>query len=117
MSTGNNGADSIEEDRPEGQNGRERVRKLVAKLIDGTELHVAELANGLVITNPRDPEKGQVHVAFADGYVYWERVVWEYWGTVEGLEDTYSTQSVRGRTNPEVFGTWDRVVEALGVSA
>jgi hypothetical protein len=70
---------------------RERVRQLVAKLVDGTGLRVRELAHGLVITNPRDPERGQVHVAFTDGYVSWERVAWEFWGTIEAMEDKPST--------------------------
>jgi hypothetical protein len=42
----------------------------------------------LVITNPRCPEQGRVHVAYADGYVCRERVTWEYWGLLEGFENS-----------------------------
>jgi hypothetical protein len=65
---------------------RDRVRRAVARLVDGTELQMQELKNGIVITNPGDPEKGRLHVALDDGYACWERVVWEYWGKIEGLE-------------------------------
>jgi hypothetical protein len=67
-------------DVEQGQRGR--VKQLVAKVVDGTGLQVRELTSGLVITNPRDPERGQVHVAFADGYVCWERFTWDFWGTM-----------------------------------
>jgi hypothetical protein len=58
----------------------------VAALLADSGLQVRELAHELVITNPGDPDKGQVHVDF-DGYVSWERVAWTYWGTLEGFED------------------------------
>ena len=65
---------------------RERIKQAVAKLIEGTGLQVEELANELVITNPDDPEAGRLHVDFEHGFVSWERVVWDFWGTVaEGL--------------------------------
>jgi len=41
-----------------------------------------------VITNPKNPEKGQVHVDLTDGYVSWEHVTWNYWGTLAGLPET-----------------------------
>jgi hypothetical protein len=34
-----------------------------------------------------NPERGQVHIAFADGYVAWERVTWDYWGVLEGFSN------------------------------
>src|SRR5580700_10571506 len=82
----------IEKDHAREQDQRERVKQLVAKLVDGTGLEVRELTNGLVITNPRYPERGQVHVAFADGYVCWERVAWDFWGTIEGFGSGRSTR-------------------------
>ena len=70
------------------EDARARTRQAVAELLAGSGLHLEELANELVITNPRDPEKGQVHVDFNDGYVSWEHVTWNYWGTLAGLTDT-----------------------------
>ena len=67
---------------------RARTRQAVADLLAGSGLHLEELANELVITNPRDPDKGQVHVDFTDGYVSWEHVTWNYWGTLAGLAET-----------------------------
>lgn len=67
---------------------RARIRRAVAEMAAGSGLHVEERANELVITNPRDPEKGQVHVDLTDGYVSWEHVTWNYWGTLPGLPDT-----------------------------
>lgn len=61
------------------------TRQKVAELLKGSGLHIRERANGLVITNRRDPEKGQIHVAYADGQVCLERVTWDYWGELEGL--------------------------------
>jgi hypothetical protein len=85
-------SEPVEEARPREQARPERVKQLVAKLVDGTDLHVQEMASELVITNPRDPERGQVHVAFADGYVCWEKVTWDYWGTIEGFAEAPSTK-------------------------
>lgn len=65
------------------------ARGRVAALLAGSPLHVQELANELVITNPLDPERGKVHVAHADGYVSLERVTWQHWGHLEGYPDEY----------------------------
>lgn len=98
-------SEHMEKDHAREQDQRERVKQLVAEMVEGTELHVQELASGLVITNPRDPERGRVHVAFADGYVCWERVEWSYWGTIEGFGDRHST-----RRYPWEEGTSEAVV-------
>jgi hypothetical protein len=63
---------------------RALTRQRVSQLLDGCALQVEERACGLVITNPRRPEQGRVHVAYGDGYVCRERVRWEYWGLLEG---------------------------------
>jgi DNA-binding XRE family transcriptional regulator len=54
-------------------------------VLGGCALQVDERASGLVVTNPRRLERGQVHVAYADGSVCWERATWEYWGRLEGF--------------------------------
>jgi hypothetical protein len=56
------------------EDARARIKRAVTELLAGSGLHIAELPNELVITNPRDPEKGQIHVDLTDGYVSWEHV-------------------------------------------
>ena len=72
----------------------ETVRVQVAAMLEGSPLQIEERASGLTITNPRDPEAGAVHVAYADGYVCWERVAWEYWGHLEGCEPDHDAPDV-----------------------
>jgi hypothetical protein len=108
-------SDYTKEDHAGEQAQRERVKQLVAELVADTELQVQELANGLVITNPRDPERGQVHVAFADGYVCWERVTWDFWGTIEGFGNGRSTRKYPWDEGMgETVVTRERVVGVLG---
>lgn len=75
-----------EREQEEKARTKERITEAVARLVDGTGLHVQELPCELVITNPDDPENGRLHVDLEHGYMSWERVVWDFWGTVtEGL--------------------------------
>jgi hypothetical protein len=64
---------------------RALTRQRVSQVLEGCALKLEERTYELVITNPRRTEQGQVHVAYADGYVCWERVTWEYWGLLEGF--------------------------------
>jgi hypothetical protein len=91
------------------EDAKTRTRRAVAELLAGSGLHLQELANELVITNPDDPEKGQVHVDFTDGYVSWEHVTWTYWGTLQGLRDT-GEGLVSGQT------ILDTLLSSLGAS-
>jgi hypothetical protein len=45
------------------------------------------LAYELVIANPLNSERGQVHFDYDGGYVACTRVVWDHWGTLPGFED------------------------------
>jgi hypothetical protein len=49
----------------------EAIRSRVAGMLAGSQLRIEERATELVVTNPRDPEAGRIHVAYADGYVCW----------------------------------------------
>lgn len=86
---------------------RARTSRAVARLLEGSPLHIQELAYELLVTNPDDPEKGQVHVAYADAYVSWERMTWDYWGTLEGFADEPFDVPVTRR----------KIMETLGVNA
>lgn len=63
----------------------DQVRHAIATMLDGTALHIEERDHELAITNPRDPERGHVYVAYDDAYVTWEHVSCEYWGELETL--------------------------------
>jgi hypothetical protein len=80
---------STSNESAEGQlrHARDTAMRIVSAMLDGSGLHIRELDHELVITNPHDPDRGQVRVAFADGYVSWERVTWAYWGHLEGFDD------------------------------
>jgi DNA-binding XRE family transcriptional regulator len=64
---------------------RALARQRVSQLLDNCALQIEEHASGLVVTNPRRLEEGQIHVAYADGSVCWQRVSWEYLGRLEGF--------------------------------
>jgi hypothetical protein len=76
---------------------RSRTVQAVTELVAGSGLHLDERANELVLSNPAAPERGQVHVAYDDGYVSCERVIWTYLGTLEGLPRT-GEQVISGQT-------------------
>lgn len=61
---------------------KEQIKAAVVRLTEGMGFQVEELANEMVITNPQDHDTGRLHVDFEHGYMSWERVVWEYFGTV-----------------------------------
>jgi hypothetical protein len=54
-------------------------------MLDGTGLHIEQRPRELIVTNPRDPEKGQIVITLEDGYVTWERTETSYWGHLEGV--------------------------------
>lgn len=62
-----------------------RVWRLVTARLRGSGLAVRALAGGLAVSNPADRDAGRVHVAYADGYVCRERVVWDHWGYLAGV--------------------------------
>jgi hypothetical protein len=93
-----------EREQEEKARTKERIKEAVARLVEGTGLQVRELPRELVITNPDDPENGQLHVDFKHGYMSWERVVWDFWGTVaEGLGEE-GTRVVTRETIVGVLG-------------
>jgi hypothetical protein len=63
----------------------DHIRATAAALLDGTGLHIEQRRLELIVTNPGDPEKGQVCITLDDGYVSWERTETDYWGHLEGV--------------------------------
>lgn len=63
----------------------DEIRAAATALFDGTGLHIDQRRMELIVTNPGDPEKGQVCITLDDGYVTWERTVTDYWGHLDGI--------------------------------
>jgi hypothetical protein len=70
-------------------------------MLDGTGLHIEQRDRELAITNPRDPEKGHVYIAYDDAYVTWEHTACEYWGELEA----FSTGHDRTITADKIIDT------------
>jgi hypothetical protein len=66
-----------------------QIRDIAVALLEGSGLHVEQRPNELIVTNPGDPEKGQVIITLEDGYVSWERTLTEYWGHLEGISTSH----------------------------
>jgi hypothetical protein len=66
---------------------RAAALRRVEALIAGSGLVIRERPSELVIVNPRDPDAGEIHIAFADGYVSWVRPAWRYLGYLAGYDD------------------------------
>jgi hypothetical protein len=62
----------------------DQIRQITATMLDGTGLDVEERRCELIVTNPVDPERGQVCIALADGAVCWERTETDYWDHLDG---------------------------------
>jgi len=65
---------------------RNALRQKVQALLRGSGLEIRELAHALAIFNPRDPDRGRIHVTYASGEASWKRVSWEYLGPLPGYE-------------------------------
>jgi hypothetical protein len=65
---------------------RGTLRRIVGELLRGSGLEIRELANHLVICNPRDPEKGRIYITYATGEVSHRLVSWDFLGTLHGYE-------------------------------
>jgi hypothetical protein len=65
---------------------RSHLHRAVATLLRGTGLEIRELANHLVIYNPRDPEKGRIYITYTTGEVSHRLVTWDYLGTLHTTE-------------------------------
>jgi hypothetical protein len=62
------------------------AQRTVATMLAGTEFRVRALKHHLVISNPEQPENGQIRIQYATGDVSWKREVWTYCGLLEGYE-------------------------------
>jgi hypothetical protein len=66
---------------------RDRTRRAVAELFAGSDLTVRELKHEIAISNPDDPEKGQVLIEYDAAHVTVEQMTFRYLGQLEGFED------------------------------
>ncbi len=65
---------------------RNETRRRVRAMLAGSGLRIREYDHELVITNPRHPEKGRIHVEYGDGAVSLVQTVWSFWGNLQGYE-------------------------------
>lgn len=86
---------------------RVAAQKLVRAMLDGADLGIKLLKYEMVITNPRDKDKGSVRIEYATGHVTWRRVMREYWGPLQGYAEDEDNL-------PQV--TADRILAALGAT-
>jgi hypothetical protein len=63
----------------------DQIRQTAAAMLDSTGLHIEQRRLELIVTNPRDPEKGHVCITLDDAYVTWERTETDYLGHLEGV--------------------------------
>jgi hypothetical protein len=61
--------------------------QILRVMLDGSGLKVRALKSEFVITNPDAPDKGEIRIGYASGYVSWRRVLWEHWGPLQGFLD------------------------------
>lgn len=70
---------------------RNTLTRKVRGLLAGSGLKIRELARELVISNPRDPHRGRIHVNYKSGEVSWSQTVWHYWGYLDGCGNAQDT--------------------------
>jgi hypothetical protein len=63
------------------------LQRMVIGMLDGSGLTVRALKYRLVITNPRDRDKGRIYIEFKTGHVTWERNIQDHWGLLQGYEE------------------------------
>jgi hypothetical protein len=64
------------------------LHQQVNALLRGSGLEIRELAHHLAVSNPRDPDKGRIHISYASGEVSWKLTTWDYLGSLQGYEPT-----------------------------
>jgi hypothetical protein len=57
---------------------------VVREMLAGRGLDIRDREKDVVVTNPRDPDKGRVYINHATGEASWMRPVWEYLGHLQG---------------------------------
>jgi hypothetical protein len=67
---------------------RGTLRQQVDALLRGSGLQIRERTHHLAISNPADPDRGQIHVSYARAEVSWRRTTWQYLGPLAGHEPT-----------------------------
>jgi hypothetical protein len=88
---------------------RARLRRTVRDLLTGSGLEIRERDKELVISNPRAPEKGRVHITYAAGEVSLRQTIWNYWGYLGGY-----SQPPEADPDSEPGVTASKIIAALG---
>jgi hypothetical protein len=61
-----------------------KLMTLVRDILAGSGLDIRFREKNLVISNPRDPDKGRIYINYLTGEVSWWRPVWDYFGYLKG---------------------------------
>jgi hypothetical protein len=63
---------------------RTTLHALVREMLTGSGLEIRDRDRKLVISNPRDPDRGRIYINYITGEVSWQRPVWTYFGHLQG---------------------------------
>lgn len=63
---------------------RNELVRTIRERLKGQGLNIKERDSELVISSPRQPEKGSIHITFATGEVSYRRTLWDYLGYLPG---------------------------------
>jgi len=84
---------------------RDAMLRTVNRMLYGADLTVRAFEHEVVVFNPYDPEKGEVRIEFESARVSWKRIVWDYWGALQGYE-------AEGHDGAPYIGA-DRIISTL----
>jgi hypothetical protein len=87
------------------QLARSALRARVDELLRGSGLEVRELADQLVISDPRHPDSGRIYIRYASGDVSYRRVIWDYFGSLDGYELRDQPDHEPGVDAAKIIGT------------
>jgi hypothetical protein len=65
---------------------RTTLHALVREMLTGSGLEIRDRDRKLVISNPRDPDRGRIYINYITGEVSWQRPVWVYCGHLKGYD-------------------------------
>ncbi len=60
------------------------LHALARDMLAGSGLDIRQRRHELVISNPRNPDRGRIYINYLTGEVSWQRPVWTYYGYLKG---------------------------------
>jgi hypothetical protein len=84
---------------------RNALRHELDPQLRGHGLEIRELTTALAIGNPANPEKGRIHITYANGDVTHKRTTWDYLGPLHGYEPNDDPDHEPGITPAQIIAT------------